>query len=74
MRIGGLDRFFQVNVNTLATIPLKGILVHVFGCQTLFARPSFIIGNIYIFYESHYVVIKWMNSNLADLLTHLPFS
>jgi hypothetical protein len=27
MRIGGLDRFFQVNVNTLATIPLKGILV-----------------------------------------------
>jgi hypothetical protein len=28
MRIGGLDRFFQVNVNTLATIPLKGILVY----------------------------------------------
>jgi hypothetical protein len=42
MRIGGLDRFFQVNVNTLATIPLKGILV------SPWARMFRFISRIYI--------------------------
>jgi hypothetical protein len=37
MRIGGLDRFFQVNVNTLATIPLKGILVN----HTLYRQHTY---------------------------------
>jgi hypothetical protein len=38
MRIGGLDRFFQVNVNTLATIPLKGILVLHLAAQKCFKQ------------------------------------
>jgi hypothetical protein len=49
-------------------------IFHVFGSQKLFARPSFIIGDIFFSFESNFLVIKWMNSDLADLLTYLPTS
>jgi hypothetical protein len=49
-------------------------IFHVFGCQKLFARPSFITGDNFFSFESLFLVIKWMNLNLAHLLTYLPTS